>query len=375
MRYFLRRTLLFAILAISLTACRPAEPTGQGSRVNTTESTQEIQPSSTPEPTATTVPHYDIHVLSTWPQEMQDYWNGGNDLWSDPSKTPEFDAFIQQSRRDYLLENGIQQVAEMSAQDLFNEYIRLGQEYGGVLLTFTTTELRELNYGALNRYITHYAHSDTTSGNYIFYDGIYLGVVPGNGVMDLTLFNDSIARHGNFRNIINGLNVLGVTQNDLMPGYYGFVGDGAARFRLPGIDPGVAQGILGHIYLNDQDIWLPAIISFQDVPIRQGDLIVDANEIFHPINHDDFIRYSRVTLPYNPGRTDTPPITEPDVINLIGKKITFRSDSSLRSDTGVTAYFPFNLGLQGATADIHILDPIGDAAIYSGLSNWPWNRP
>lgn len=382
--------LLFIITLALLAACTPiptpttlpittttatSAPSFSQIPINNTPapSTTPIFATNTPEPSPTPLPHYEINDPAIWPQEMQDYWNGGDEQWSNPALSAEFDAFILQERRENVAENGIAGVETMSDQEILYQYMRLGQEHGGELLTFSPTELRDMNYRTLNRYVTHYAHSDNTTGNYMFYEGIYLGVVPGNGVMDINLYNDTVSRQGNFRNIINGLNIFGVEQNDLMPGYYGFVGDGAARFRLPGgVSPEVSQGLLGHVFHNNEHFFLPTIVSFQEVPLNAGDLIVNGNEKLVPLEQNDAIRYSRAELAHNPGGISAQPLTEVELISLIGNKITFRSDSFLVSGLGVTSYFPHGLGLQGATTDVRVITA-NDGVIWSGQTVWPWS--
>jgi len=101
-------------------------------QASTPEPSPTVQPTATPEPSPTERPRFDINDPATWPQEMQDYFNRAPEEWNNPTRqyvsNEVFDQFIQQARRDFLSELGIDGVAGMNDQDTFTEYVRWGME-------------------------------------------------------------------------------------------------------------------------------------------------------------------------------------------------------------------------------------------------------
>jgi len=85
----------------------------------------------TPEPSPTPRPRYEINNSATWPQEMQEYFDRAPEEWNNPTtqyvSDEAFHQFIQQSRRDFLSDQGVSGIEILNEQELLMEYIRVGK--------------------------------------------------------------------------------------------------------------------------------------------------------------------------------------------------------------------------------------------------------
>jgi len=143
MRTLMHRTILFLFVCF-LASCSPSlsspAPTTLPAQPGETQlespEVQALEPTktipiptatSTPLPTSTTTPEpvADLHDISTWPVEMQDYFNRPPEEWNNPSKQyvsgSEFNRFFQQARRDFLTNHGID-TAHKTDEEIFLEY-------------------------------------------------------------------------------------------------------------------------------------------------------------------------------------------------------------------------------------------------------------
>ncbi len=326
-----------------------------------------IPATSTPEPSPTPRPHYEINDPATWPQDMQDYWNQGNNQWENAALTAGFDTFILQTRRNYLAENGVADVETMSDQDIFYQYIRLGQEHRGEPLTLTPSELRMMNNNAMNRNSAQFAYWEGVNPR-IVHDGIWVDQA-ASGIMQDSWYNRWFGPpQSPLRDSLDSvtLQVFGASQVEQLASFDGVIGDAASTFRLPGVDSTQAQGLLVHIFRDEGHSWLPLVVHFQDITLQPGDKIVNGMGEIVDVTTSLIIPASRSSFNRANHEND---LTSELLRQLIGSKIHAGIDIA----TGAFGYFPYNLGLLGTNSDIRIINMDNAPGIYSGSPIWPWN--
>ena len=374
---------LLILLPLLLAACSPVpaatiapttapilpSATPPPSQTPTTTASPTLPPTATPtpEPSPTPRPHYDLHDMSTWPEEMQNYWTGGIETWTDPALTAEFDAFVQQSRRDFLAQNGVENAASLSDLEAFYQYLRIGIEQKAIT-QFSITELRTMNQDAFNAYTAHIAYYEETQPR-IVHDGI--SVMHSEGMRTQSEYDQWFGDpNSSLRDVHLSVtsvrNVFGSDQAGIVNRYDGIIGDAAAVFRLPGIEPEQAVGILVHTNLGSDHNWTPLVVHFQDLVLEPGSLLVNGM-------HEIVESTSRIIIPASRSswdRRDTASIlTLSQLMQYLGQK----THCGIDYGDGVYGYFPYGLGLQGANSEIRVLNMDNAPGTYSGVPDWPWN--
>jgi hypothetical protein len=308
--------------------------------------------------------------METWPQEMRAYWMGGNQEWTDQALTAEFDAFIQQARRDFLTQNGVENAASLSDLEAFYQYLRIETEQKNMIMQFTITELQTMNQDALNIHTAHFAYYEETQPR-ITHDGIWADP-PGGGIKTKAWYDqwvgnpNSHLRSDNLTAESVIRNIFGSNQAEMLDRYDGIIGDAAAVFRLPGIDPEQAVGILVHTSVGSDHNWLPLIVHFQDLILAPGSMIVNGMHEIVEVTSPTSIPASHTTFDPAPGADN---LTLASTMQLVGQKVHCGTDYR----NGIFAYFPYGFGLQGANSEIHVLNPDNAPGTYSGAPEWPWN--
>jgi hypothetical protein len=309
---------------------------------------------------------YEINDPTTWPQEMQDYFNGGVNLWSNPESTAGFEEFIQQTRRDLLTQNGVSTIENMNEEQVFNEYLKWGSEHPATPLVFSIQEIKDMILDSLQRDTAIFSYQDGS----LLQNGIYADFFPtGPMVLDQYMrYSSTIEkRQTAFANTIS-IDVLNTELTTLLPSYYGAYGDLIARFRLPGgIDPNIAEGILVHFYLNDEHRYLPLIISYEPIGIPSYSVIVNGFENVMQLSSPEVMLPIRSSLvPENEDATNLSPT---DIENLIGKRAHFRYDRALASGYTPCLIFPFNLGIPNTS----VILPLEEGIDFTEPTVFPWS--
>ena len=158
---------LLILLAVLLAACGPApaatptfttapilpSATPPPSQTPTTTASPTLPPTATPAPelSPTPRPHYDLHDMSTWSQEMQAYYQRDPAEWNNPTQEymsdDEFHSQLISMRREYLAQQGIEGADTMNEQELFLAYVRHGYEHPGEILKLSPVEKRNIMTG------------------------------------------------------------------------------------------------------------------------------------------------------------------------------------------------------------------------------------
>lgn len=295
-----------------------------------------------------------LHDMSTWPEDMRDYWTGGNTAWADTARSEEFNAFVQGLR------------ADMGFQSL-GDYMRYGQEHPEEILVFTTDELRQFIADSLGRQNAIFACNDE---NGKIQNGIYADVNP-SGRMTYEHYIEYYTTPEGRAIATTGitLNILGRDVEDLTPSFQGAIGDVVARFQLPGgIDPAVSEGIIMHFHLDGQHRYLPLIINYQPVQLPAGSLFIYVPE--------DILQYTTEPLEITPVRSSLLPdddhasdLSPQQIQALVGTRVHAIHN---RSIDGILYFsiFPYGLGIQ-TTSVIEAIPPEWDAIFSEPIVPFP----
>ncbi len=331
-------------LNMGLTACVAAIPVPPSTPTILAAATEQPATSTkapeptdawTPEPSPTPRPRYEINNSASWPQEMQDYFDRAPEEWNNPTtqyvSDEAFHQFIQQSRRDFLSDQGVSGIEILNEQELIMEYIRWGNENLNILI-LTPIEIRTMLSNPDNYFASY---SEINDGNLTFHEGLF------------TYINLKADR--DFQSLLNQLaeqqfsiSVFGELINVSRDGYLGFVGDEAGLFRIPGINPEQGIGILGHWNPTPgQHAWIPLIVHFSPHLFHAGEIgMLNADVRQYPAD---------VTM----GPAHTGPlgnegslVTLQDLINSIRHKIQAMPDWDPSGN--FSGNFPWQLGVEGA---------------------------
>ena len=359
-----------ASIALSQSACLPQQsatiqplisPTAEVLPIQQDTQIPTAQPTatSTPLPSATSTPEpvADLHDLSTWPVEMQEYFNRLPEEWNNPTRQyvsdVEFHRFVQQARRDFLTANGVADAGSMNQEKLFMEYLRLTNKIP-IIMTLSPLELREMvsdpqNVGA------SFIHFDDESStmteglfvNYSFRDNDEAFEIMKNRVI-------------NYRFTIN---LFGQPTEVARAFYQGVMGDEIGLFLLPGINQNEGIGVLVH-YVNEsgRHCYLPLATHFEDEVIRVGDIVV-LSGLGTSLDETE-VNGAHI----NPkGRADMAPVTLDDLMNNIGLKIQIYPDTD--NKLTINQSFPFQLGLEGGQRFVFNQPELLPPIVY------PWSQP
>lgn len=367
---------LFFLLAVSfvLSACAPTPTltpaidvtsipptatmtaTTPPTTIPTSTSTPLPTPTSTPEPVA------DLHDISTWPAEMQDYFNRPPEEWNNPTKQyasdVEFHRFILQARRDFLTAIGISEAGSMNKDALLLEYLKWGNDNKQILV-LTPIELRSW-YADTENIGMFYQHILPNNSGVQVLEGIYLNIKLQDNTKNVQELVGLLLDES-FRLPVFGQEVLFPRHN-----YLGVVGDVISLFLLPGIPADQGIGILVH-YVNEKGdhCYQPTATHFIPLTIKKGDLVFNAGgRDIAPIEADIVMGAAHTGAL---GGYNSVPITLDDLVNNIGLKIAIRPDFG--SDGWTVEIYPWNLGLEGGQTFDFEQSPFLPSIIY------PWSKP
>jgi hypothetical protein len=268
----------------------------------------------------------------------------------------------------------VENAASLSDLEAFFQYLRIGIEQKDIIMQFSITELQTMNQDALNIHTAHFAYYEETQPR-IIHDGIWVDQ-PSGGIKPQSLYDQWIGNpNSHLRSdnltIFVTRNVFGSNQTEMVDRYDGIIGDAAAVFRLPGIEPEQAVGILVNTNIDSDHNWTPLIVHFQDLVLDPGSMIVNGMHELVEVTTPTSITASHTTFDPAPGADN---LTLASTLQLVGQKVHCGTDYRYgRYGYSIYAYFPYGFGLQGANSEIHVLNPDNAPGTYSGVPDWPWN--
>jgi len=335
------------LIALNLVACIPQQsatiqplisptaeglPTQQDTQIPTAQTTATNTP--VPTPTNTPEPVADLHDLSTWPVEMQDFFNRPPDEWNNSSKQyvsgAEFNLFFQQTRRDFLTRNGIE-TSKKTDHEIMLEYQRWAFE-NKEIMTWSPQEIA-LGLGGPFRI----AYIEGTERNAPVHGGIFLSSHyrsnPGNDHLAHV-----IAEH-QYSIDIFGVQVQRPPSSGIIAIYTGVI-------KIPGVN--IQDEILIYLTYREDGVNFSNLVSIPLQPTNhnKGDVSLDLNGNLTIINNS-FSLQPAITGLCSGGQD----------ICLNGRKMTFISLENLINEMGtVTIVNPYYAG----PTDLGGFESIGD---------------
>lgn len=297
--------------------------------------TAAITSTQLPKATPTISPFYDIQDISDWPQEMQDYFMRLPEEWDQPNhqypSDTEFQEFVTSARRDFLTKHLSTDLSPFTDHEVLLTYIKWGNQNKQIII-LTPLEIRGMLTDKEN---ADPSYSIIIDNSLTFHEGVFT-------LQHLRTDVDFESLLNQLAELSFSIKVFGEQMVIPRTGYYGFAGDEAALFLIPGIKPEEGIGILGHWNpAPDKHAWLPMVVHFIPYVFSAGDI---------GIFNADIVTYETETM-MGPAHTgprgnEGPLVTLNDLLKNIGQKIQASADYAWIGD--FNGNFPWQLGIEGA---------------------------